>query len=372
MAEITPRLMFANLVQLSNTVITPMSSSVTLPWTIGLRDQIPSNVGRSVTGWEVIAGYNDKLDLTEGSAGAQVFTLTPGTYETGNLLAAEIEFQLHEAIDNVYTVSYSATTNKFTIARSSGIDTFDLDWSTGSNAATSIGPDIGADMDHDDTGGTSYEMTYARLMSRFYMKFDLVSALEVTAVVLYKHNLSSTAVIRIQGNATDAWSSPSYNQLLTWNSGHIVYFTSGTQTYRYWRLYVDDPDNEDGFIEISVVYLGTYTQPSRSYQQRFEEPRQELSQITMADHGAHYYTDKPSREGFSGDFLRLSEADRTALESWLNYVKFGRNFFFALDPQNEPNDRTFYGSIAPTRFRHAGGGTVTRWNLPVTFAEALG
>ena len=55
-------------------------------------------------------------------------------------LAAEIQTQMNAvATDNTYTVTYSPTTHRFTIARATGTASFGLEWSTGANAAASIG-----------------------------------------------------------------------------------------------------------------------------------------------------------------------------------------------------------------------------------------
>lgn len=106
-------------------------------------------------GFLIEAGVNDKLDFTEGSSGAAVATIPAGSYATGSALATAIETAMNAAAsDNTYTVTYAAGT--FTIARNVGVDTIDLDWNTGPNAATTIGEDIGFDTSADDTGATSY------------------------------------------------------------------------------------------------------------------------------------------------------------------------------------------------------------------------
>ncbi len=112
----------------------------------------------AVQGWnDIVAGTNDKLDFTEGTTGDATATITAGKYATGAALATEIQTQMNSAAtDNTYTCTYSTSTHKFTIARDTGSDTIGLEWSTGSNAATTIGDDIGFDTSADDTGATSY------------------------------------------------------------------------------------------------------------------------------------------------------------------------------------------------------------------------
>jgi hypothetical protein len=85
-----------------------------------------------------------------------------------------------------------------------------------------------------------------------YVIFDLTTATQVTGFGLAGHNLTENATITIEANATDSWASPSYSLELTWAEFIAVEID---QTYRYWRLHVEDPGNTES-IEIGLVYLG--------------------------------------------------------------------------------------------------------------------
>lgn len=103
----------------------------------------------------ITAGTNDDIDLTEGTTGAAVATLTAGVYTTGAALATEAQTKINAAAtDNTYTVTYSASTGKLTIARATGTDTIDFPWITGANAATSAAAALG--FTADDAGATTY------------------------------------------------------------------------------------------------------------------------------------------------------------------------------------------------------------------------
>ena len=47
---------------------------------------------------------------------------------------------------------------------------------------------------------------------------------------------------------------------------HLVCFMD--QTYRHWRLRLQDPDNPAGALTAGLLYLGPYFQPSRTFKQR--------------------------------------------------------------------------------------------------------
>lgn len=70
--------------------------------------------------------------------------------------------------------------------------------------------------------------------------------------------LTASSVVKIQANATNVWTSPAVDQVLTINNDYSVashYFTTD-QNYRYWRLLVTDPTNPWGYIEIGMIWIG--------------------------------------------------------------------------------------------------------------------
>ena len=90
--------------------------------------------------------------------------------------------------------------------------------------------------------------------------FDLGSARAVDYFAILKHNMTSSATIHIQANASDVWTAPTIDVTLTWTVNNILYNWSSAQTYRYWRITISDATNTDGFISMSKVYLGNYVQ----------------------------------------------------------------------------------------------------------------
>lgn len=70
--------------------------------------------------------------------------------------------------------------------------------------------------------------------------------------------LTNTAVIKVQASATNVWTSPAVDVTLTVNNDYMIashYFTS-LQTYRYWRVLIQDSANPWGYVEVGVVWLG--------------------------------------------------------------------------------------------------------------------
>lgn len=86
--------------------------------------------------------------------------------------------------------------------------------------------------------------------------FDLGSALSISSLVLANHNISSSVTtLKLQGNSSNSWGSPSFEQDLTWNQKNIPLDFIET-TLRYWRIQIIDATNPDLFIQLGRVWLG--------------------------------------------------------------------------------------------------------------------
>lgn len=90
--------------------------------------------------YNVVAGENDKLYVAHSVDGSNTLTLTPGNY-SGSTLATEIKTQLDTISAVVYTVAYSAITNKFTITPDSGNFGFEFSSNTTATSRFLLGKD---------------------------------------------------------------------------------------------------------------------------------------------------------------------------------------------------------------------------------------
>jgi hypothetical protein len=138
---------------LRETILGTISPSMTIPAFgypvgVGLKllkaglGQVASTEQASFT---VTTGANDKINFTEDGGSELTATLAAGTYvmgtssATASTLCKEVKDKLEAAAGSAgtYTVSYSYTTKKMTIAVSGGASVFVLKFSTGADAALS-------------------------------------------------------------------------------------------------------------------------------------------------------------------------------------------------------------------------------------------
>lgn len=322
----------------SDAVRSASSSDSSFP--IGyLLDQMRSKTWRSKLGWNV--GFWNKLDFKEAGV-ARAATVASGNYATGALMATAVQTAMNAAaVSNTYTVTYDASTHKFTIARATGSAALDLPWSTGTNATTSCGKDLGFDVSADATGATTYTGANVSYHTREWLKADLGSAMALTAGVALNHNVSAGA-IRLQANATDAWTAPTLDQALSTvmdetiasPAGRLAFF--GQQTLRWVRILIDDVSNSLGYSEVGIVYAGSYFQPTYQYSNEFQEDGNDLSLGDKAARGAHYQNLRPEARHWSFKWVELPTTDRDLLAAAVRLSPKFKDFFFAFDAVNSP------------------------------------
>lgn len=93
-----------------------------------------------------------------------------------------------------------------------------------------------------------------------------MTAPDVQALVIADHNLTSAAVITLQGNDDASnWVSPKVQESVTWRAGTICHYLGDHEQCRYWRVQISDADNPDGYIRAALLYLGPYFEPARNF-----------------------------------------------------------------------------------------------------------
>lgn len=365
---VLPRWFWQNFVQLGGTLITVSSEQLNHP-KVWLRDQMSSKRWRSKDGWTIIAGFNDKFDFQEGAT-ARVATLTPGTYETGDLMSAELQTQMNVvAATDTYVVTYDSGTNKFTVARDTGSSSLSLLHDSGSNAATSCSLDLGFDIASDDTGFTTYEADNVAYQSRQYIWFDLGAAFGVRAGIIFDSNLeSATDTVTMQADTSVDPVAPTFSQVLS--SGNDLFAAQFTeQSFQFWGFLIDSVQNSAGFVQIGVPFIGSYSQPSIGYGNRYVEGRQELSNVQTGDQGAHFQNLRPTRGRWNIQWNGMTDADKNSLESIIDFVKVGRSFFFGLDVRNDQTNIVYATFLTAIPLRSV---PVEQWAVQLQLNEALG
>ncbi len=158
--------------------------------------------------------------------------------------------------------------------------------------------------------------------------FDAGSAINVTSICIANHNITSGATIKLQGNATDSWGSPSVDETVTWNAG-IIKKDISQETYRYWRISIVDGSNPDTYIEIGRAWIGDLFNTA-FISPVFGHTRNSMSEKS-SPFGQTYLDKRGFRSMVSVRFPWMTQAEKANLITQFEIVDIGTPFFVTFD-----------------------------------------
>lgn len=265
---------------------------------------------------------------------------------------------------NTYTVTYDATTKKFTVARSGGAATISLNVASGPNLIRSGWKDLG--FTADKTGSTSYAGDVASYQSRHWIDLDAGGDVNATCCSVLTHNILGSATVRLYNGASpyDILNG-SPTSIPGDATARVAYF--GTLSGRLWRLQIDDVSNPIGFAEVGVLHVGPYTQVVTSYAPGLEYATQEYSTVSASDHGAPFQDDRPQARLYPFVFNGIDATDVATWQTIRAYAKIGRCFIVAIDPLNNQNLVVYGYCPEPIKIANING---VLYSAGMTFLEA--
>lgn len=338
-----------------------------------------SKVWRTDGYWNITSA-NDEIDFEETAATPLTATIANAEYSTTTSLLAAIKTALDAAGASTYTVSLDTSSNKFKIVSNGagGGGIFTLLWTT----ETPFGDLIGFDTSANDSGALTYTADNLRIHENEWVRWDMGMASNPTAFVMNARkeqglNLTSSAVVKLQANATDAWSSPSWEQTITANNDVYSLFDStglGDTSYRYWRVLITDNANPDTYIEVSKFFLGEYYAPtSGSVQFPFEDAYTDYSDTQYSVAGQSFSESRSVLETFTLKWDFLTDTEKEQFDTIFKEYKTAYPLFIAIDSDaNISSGSNYYTRYckfaAPIRWIKDGA---TYWSCDMRLREEL-
>jgi len=323
------------------------------------------NGADSGNGLFVVDDNSKHIDFDEGGAELTA-TLAKADY-TGASLAAEIKTKLDAAGALTYTVTYSETDAKFTIAASAN---FTLRFNTGTHKATDISDLCGYSDAANKTGSDSYESDNRVIhYPKAYIDRDLLTAYEYDFIALLNHNISDSATIKIYGADNAAFTTNLVSDTIAHNSRNIFKFLTASRTKRYVRLSIEDPANPNSYIQIGTVFLGKYFEPNKSFVKAYGEGNTNSTEPEYSDSMILYAgQERPSLKGYYLPFRGLNTASKNEFLS-LQEICATHKAFIACFDYDSPNNNSILArndDLGQAEYQH-----VDNWNIDLSITEVL-
>lgn len=280
-----------------------------------------------------ITSSNNTIYINDGSN--KTVTLTAGSY-TYSTLASHIQTQLNASSSN-WTCTYSTTTYKFTIARSSG--TAVLRETQTTNAAwDTLGYLQGADIT-----GTPFVADEQRNHTSEWLKCDCGIPQIATFVALMGpvdevFSLSQFATVTLEANNVDSWTSPAVSVSIpveNWSAMKVL-DDDITTAYRYYRIKIVDRLNPLGpeGLQIGYAYVGDHqTMTNTNIATGFTKILQDASISQTSESGALFFEVRPRfRELSSCEIQLLNGTEYDEIEQLFYDVGIRTPFILSVDP----------------------------------------
>ena len=148
--------------------------------------------------------------------------------------------------------------------------------------------------------------------------------------------LTTGATIKLQGNSTDSWGAPEYEETIAYNENILqIIDTAGlhTSALRWWRLYIDDASNPNGYLELGFCYLGDALVTTQGQVQfPLGVTLIDNSNTVYSLSGASFSEPRPYTEALSLEWNYLNKTEKESIDSVFATVQTYSPFFIALDP----------------------------------------
>jgi len=194
---------------------------------------------------------------------------------------------------------------------------------------------------------------------------DLGSAQAVDTVAILGHSLTTSAVLTIEGNATDVWTSPSVVTSLTALTGPILKYLASAETYQYWRFNISDASAASTYVEAGRLWLGERLTIDPSSLYNFSVTKTRSDTVTYGRDRQKYATEGVGWRRFSMAFPKTGSSALTNVLTMYDTVGNHESIIFSnFDSSRsytlvEPVYCSIVGDIA---FNHARAQKYT-WNL---------
>ena len=205
-----------------------------------------------------------------------------------------------------------------------------------------------------------------------WWKIDLGSAVNITCIGIFGHNLTAGATVTLEAHATDSFGSPTYSQALTIQTNAdsvvrpwIVFYLN--ETFRWWRITFEDGSNSDTYIEIGVIKAGAYYEFVRNFADQFGIPWVDPSEGDVVEGRQNNFRSRKRYRRAEIEVPMHNDTQRRKFEAIFEKIGREKPCILGLDPTNFPSEMSMFCYLrTPLQLAHA---LTNFYNSRFTFSE---
>lgn len=294
-----------------------------------------SKVWRS-NGYFTVTSANRILHFRDYDDGDDLYaSLNIGIYTSGTDFCTEIARAMNAAGGDA-TYSVAITANRIELTTSAPAEGMYTYFSTSTCASL-----IGMTQNHGTLNQWIEPMDEIRITSEEFILIDMGVATTFDACILMDQKTKSiqippTGVVKLEGNETSNFSSPSFSVTIPYNEICLSYITDAgvsTTAYRYWRVHFnDDCAMPNGYVQLGALLMGDYWSPTRARAQfPLKQAYQDMSTTMISEGGQSFSDIKEITSTFDVEILGLYKEDVEEFDDFFSRVKTAKPFFISMD-----------------------------------------
>jgi hypothetical protein len=165
---------------------------------------------------------------------------------------------------------------------------------------------------------------------------DFGAAVAIQAFICHAHDLLDTdSTIKIQGNATLAWTSPSVDVTLTRVAGPIVKVWDNAQVYRYWR-FIFTKASAGVSRSVGRLFLGPLFSASNPVDKGYKESISDPSVVTSSISGQVYSNVKTTFRNYALTFDGILDTEKDSYDLMTQGMGTHSSFFMQISASVSP------------------------------------
>lgn len=291
-------------------------------------------------GYFEITASNNKIIFRESVGVDLTATIAVSNYTTDAAFLTAIKTAMDAAGASIYTVTRDTSTNRIKITSDGlgGGGVFQLMCTDINFTSADV---IGFSTTTNLTGSLNYTADLLRIHTSEWLLLDLGIPTNPTGIIgtIDRNDtidLTNSSVVKLQGNPTNSWAAPAFEQDLVINNGTISllnedgFYAGGL---RYWRLYIESKDNPKGYVELGAVGLMEHLVLTRGCVVfPLKSEYQDRSSVVFSEGGRAIVTRRDKTQRFQLNWSGVDKASFEQLEEMWDQYGLHSSFFIAMDP----------------------------------------
>ena len=212
---------------------------------------------------------------------------------------------------------------------------------------------------------TRISRVYRAISDTDAVVMDLGQARSVDCFSLVGHNIGADTVV-LEANTTNAWGSPAFSQTITVTE-YMTFTTFAVQSFRWWRLRVDDAQSDLGQLQIGRIGLGMRLDMPLVDGAR-ELPKRSATDIGFSRSRQAYFNDGVMWRAATITFPFVEYEERAEIEQMWTVAR-GKPVF--IDFPEMPLELPIYGLLSPGELGMSYNRAINRFAVAVNIEEVF-